>query len=106
MTQDRPRNRVAQITRRKPMKQSSVPIAWMQSITSAIAVFIGIAFASTGAVAQALPPTVSKVFGLPSIQVGASTTVTFVVANPNPATTLTGVNLTDALPPGLTVATG
>jgi uncharacterized repeat protein (TIGR01451 family) len=54
----------------------------------------------------ATPPTISKVFGAPSILVGASTSLTFTITNPNTTQGLTGVSFTDTLPAGLTVANG
>lgn len=52
----------------------------------------------------AAPPTLTKAFGAVSISQGATTTLTFTVANPN-TTALTGIAFTDTLPAGLTVAT-
>lgn len=49
-------------------------------------------------------PTISKVFGAASIPVGGTTTLTFTLTNPNPAT-LAGLAFTDNLPSGLIIAT-
>jgi hypothetical protein len=51
------------------------------------------------------PPTLSKVFGAPSIPLNGSTTLTFILANPNSGTTLDGINFTDSLPVGLVIST-
>jgi hypothetical protein len=52
----------------------------------------------------AAPPTLTKAFGVISISQGATTTLTFTVANPN-TIALTGIGFTDTFPAGLTVAT-
>ncbi len=49
------------------------------------------------------PPTIAKAFGVASIAVDATTTLTFTLTNPNPGTALSGVGFTDALPIGLVV---
>jgi uncharacterized repeat protein (TIGR01451 family) len=49
------------------------------------------------------PPTITKAFGTPAINVGASTSLTFTLANPN-AADLTGAAFSDNLPAGLVVA--
>jgi fimbrial isopeptide formation D2 family protein/uncharacterized repeat protein (TIGR01451 family) len=51
-------------------------------------------------------PTISKTFGSPNIALGTTTTLTFTITNPNSTLGLTGVTFTDALPAGITVATG
>ena len=51
------------------------------------------------------PPTIAKAFGAASVVVNETTTLTFLLTNPNPATALTGVGFTDLLPAGLVVAT-
>jgi hypothetical protein len=51
------------------------------------------------------PPTISKAFGVASVQVGVPTTLTFTINNPNATVTLAGVGFTDILPAGLAVGT-
>src|SRR5258707_7704834 len=51
------------------------------------------------------PPTVLKSFGAASIALGASTSLSFTINNPNTATSLTGIGFGDALPSGLVVST-
>jgi uncharacterized repeat protein (TIGR01451 family) len=76
-------------------------ISHLLRLTSVIfALTVGISFP---AFAQA-PPTIIKAFGAASMNVGASTSLTFTVSNDN-ATPLTGVAFTDTLPAGLVVAT-
>jgi Bacterial Ig-like domain (group 3)/IPTL-CTERM motif len=62
---------------------------------------------STGAHPQSgpVPPTISKAFGLPSIDLGVTTTLTFSLNNPNFGLNLTGVGFSDNLPSGLQIAT-
>ncbi|MDR3388740.1 MAG: hypothetical protein P4L92_16960, partial [Rudaea sp.] len=50
------------------------------------------------------PPTISKSFGASSISVNGTTSLSFTITNPNAATSLTGVAVTDTLPSGLKVA--
>jgi arabinogalactan endo-1,4-beta-galactosidase len=52
-----------------------------------------------------VPPTISKAFGAASVQVNRSTSLTFVLSNPNTGSSLSGVGFTDMLPAGLLVAT-
>ena len=47
------------------------------------------------------PPTVTKLFTLSTIPLNGTTFLSITVANPNATTTLTGVTVTDPLPPGL-----
>src|SRR5450755_1373945 len=54
--------------------------------------------------AAILPPTISKSFGAANIAVGATTSLTFNIGNPN-ASTLTGIGFNDAFPAGLVVST-
>ena len=51
------------------------------------------------------PPTISKSFGASSVPVGGTTSLSFTIANPNGAASLTGVGFTDNLPAGLVVST-
>ena len=48
--------------------------------------------------------TVNKAFGAASINLGATTSLTFNIANPNSSTPLVNISLNDALPSGLVVA--
>ena len=50
-------------------------------------------------------PTITKAFGAASIPLNGTTSLSFTVTNPNAATTLTGVGVTDTLPVGLVVST-
>jgi uncharacterized repeat protein (TIGR01451 family) len=50
-------------------------------------------------------PTISKAFGASSISVGAATSLSFTITNPNTTVALTGIGFTDTLPTGLVVAT-
>src|SRR5262249_55671844 len=49
------------------------------------------------------PPAISKRFAPASISVGATSSLTFTITNPNASTALTGVAFTDTLPAGVTV---
>ena len=63
------------------------------------------ATSNTAALTVLAPPAVVKVFGAASIGLGASTSLTFTISNPNTSAGLTGVGVTDNLPAGLAVAT-
>jgi uncharacterized repeat protein (TIGR01451 family) len=60
---------------------------------------------SNASVIVVAPPTVLKSFGAASIVLGASTSLSFTINNPNTATSLTGIGFGDALPAGLVVST-
>jgi hypothetical protein len=61
---------------------------------------------SIGAVAQnPNAPSLQKSFGAATILIGASTSLTFTMTNPEVNPDLTGVNFSDTLPAGLVVAT-
>jgi uncharacterized repeat protein (TIGR01451 family) len=52
------------------------------------------------------PPSITKIFGATSINIGQFTTLSFTITNPNASpTSLTGVSFTDTFPSGLIVAT-
>jgi uncharacterized repeat protein (TIGR01451 family) len=50
------------------------------------------------------PPTIVKSFSSATVGLNLSTTLTFTITNPNPATDLTGVNFNDNMPAGLIIA--
>jgi arabinogalactan endo-1,4-beta-galactosidase len=52
-----------------------------------------------------LPPTITKAFGSPGVNLGADTTLTFTVSNSNNSDSLSGIGFTDNLPAGLLVST-
>lgn len=62
-------------------------------------------FEVRGFVAPAAPPTIGKSFGVPSIPLNGSTSLTFTIGNPNVGSGLTGVGFSDTLPAGLVVST-
>jgi hypothetical protein len=53
----------------------------------------------------AVPPTIAKSFTAGSVQINGITSLTFTLANPDVATTLTGVAFADSFPAGMLVAT-
>ncbi len=63
------------------------------------------ASASVSVGAAILPPSITKSFAPASIVIGGSSTLSFTITNPNAATALTGVSVTDALPGSLVVST-
>jgi uncharacterized repeat protein (TIGR01451 family) len=50
------------------------------------------------------PPTIAKKFGIASIHLNGSTSLTFTITNVNSSTALTGMTFTDILPSGLVVS--
>jgi uncharacterized repeat protein (TIGR01451 family) len=60
---------------------------------------------ATIVVRPAMPPTITKSFGVAAVLPNSSTTLSFSITNPNPTLALTGVGFTDILPAGLAVAT-
>ena len=60
---------------------------------------------ATANLTVATPPTITKAFGASSILVGANTSLTFTLNNPNTSLGLTGIAFSDTLPAGLAVAT-
>ncbi|MBI4751529.1 MAG: DUF11 domain-containing protein [Acidobacteria bacterium] len=52
----------------------------------------------------AMPPTLSKAFGVSILPLNGTTTLTFTIGNPNLAQTLNGIAFTDTLPAGVVVA--
>ncbi len=59
---------------------------------------------ATATVVVALPPTISKTFGVSVIPLNGVTTLAITINNPNATTALSGVAVTDNLPSGLKVA--
>lgn len=59
----------------------------------------------TASLTAVAPPMIAKSFAASPIYVGTTTLLTFTLSNPNPSTTLTGVQFTDVLPAGVTVGT-
>ena len=60
--------------------------------------------ASTASITVVAPATINKSFGAVSIPLNGSTSLTFTIGNPNPSTTLTGIQFSDTLPAGLVVS--
>src|SRR5579884_233469 len=59
---------------------------------------------NTATIAILGPPAITKAFGAASINLNATTSLTFTVSNPNSTVALTGVGFGDTLPTGLAVA--
>lgn len=72
------------------------------TVTSANA---GTGNTSNASLTVVAPPTIAKAFAATPVPFGATTTLTFSLANPNAGTALHGVGFTDNLPAGLVVAT-
>jgi FG-GAP-like repeat len=51
------------------------------------------------------PPVITKAFGAASIPLNATTSLSFILTNPNATTALTGVAFSDTLPTGMVVST-
>lgn len=72
--------------------------------TQIIFVALLTAFAFTGLAQAQSPPTIVKSFSAATVSLNNSVTLTFTLANPNPATDLTGVSFSDDMPSGLLIA--
>jgi uncharacterized repeat protein (TIGR01451 family) len=59
---------------------------------------------ATASLTVVAPPAIAKSFSPASILTGDSSTLTFDLTNPNSASTLTGLDFTDDLPAGVTIA--
>src|SRR5262249_8784503 len=59
---------------------------------------------NTASISVIGPPSIAKAFGAASINVNATTTLSFTIANPDTTVALTGVAFGDTLPSGLVVA--
>lgn len=60
---------------------------------------------ASGTISVAMGPSVAAAFGAAAVPLKGSTALTFTITNPNPASGLSGVSLSDPLPAGLAVAT-
>jgi FG-GAP-like repeat len=60
---------------------------------------------ATATITIVAPPAIAKQFGVDSILLNKSTSLAFMITNPNASTELTGVDFTDSLPSGLVVST-
>ncbi|MGH9569677.1 MAG: beta strand repeat-containing protein, partial [Candidatus Angelobacter sp.] len=63
------------------------------------------ATSNTASITVVAPPSITKAFGAASINLNATTTLGFIITNPNPTVALTGLGFADTLPAGLQVAT-
>jgi fimbrial isopeptide formation D2 family protein len=61
------------------------------------------ATSNTASITVIGPPSIAKAFGAASINLNATTTLTFTITNPNATVALTGVGFGDTLPAGLTI---
>ena len=59
---------------------------------------------NVGAPANVAPPLITKTFGIASMPLNGTTSLTFVIVNPNAAASLSGIGFTDTLPAGLVVS--
>jgi hypothetical protein len=84
--------------------QGKIPGAFSNT-TSAVTSVQGTGNTASANLTVVGPPVISKSFGAPSIPLGASTSLSFTLVNPNPTTVLSGVSFSDALPKGLVVDT-
>ena len=76
-----------------------------QTITATDATAVtGTSNSVTVTVPAVAPPSIAKVFGPTSIEVGQVSTLTFTLANPNTSSPLNGVAFTDPLPAGVVIA--
>ena len=60
---------------------------------------------ATATITVVAPPDITKVFGVASLLLNRSTSLTLTITNPNFSSSLTGVAFTDSLPAGIVVST-
>jgi hypothetical protein len=65
----------------------------------------GNAFSNSAAMIMAPTPTIVESFGVATVALNGSTSLSFTITNPNASLALTGIELIDTLPAGLVVAT-
>jgi uncharacterized repeat protein (TIGR01451 family) len=76
------------------------------NITSAVSSSnAGSGLPASASVTVLAPPVLTKTFGAAFLTLGASTSLTFSVTNPNVGFAVSGIGFTDVLPPGLLVST-